>query len=248
VSRLADEGGFTLIELLVAMSIGLVVLLGAFSIADQALPAGNRVADRVAAQARGRAVLEQILAELRSTVCVQLNGTSLPYQSPFDATSDGSQVTFYMQRYAAPTGTTTTADPGRGGTFAAEKHRLQFSGGTLVDTVLSRWDATTSTWVTTSLPAAKTVVTKAQQLGATPYFTYKAYDASSNLVSVATPVSTADLQRIVRVDVAMKVAPMKDSTATTAAQYAEFQDGATVPLPIDFTDATSTQKGPQCTF
>lgn len=66
----SDQSGFTLVELLAAMSIGLVVLMAAFMVLDQATSVSQEVSNRQEALQRGRLAMETIVRDLRSQVCL----------------------------------------------------------------------------------------------------------------------------------------------------------------------------------
>ncbi|HEY3190160.1 MAG TPA: prepilin-type N-terminal cleavage/methylation domain-containing protein [Solirubrobacteraceae bacterium] len=235
------DDGFTLIELLVSMSVGVVVLLGAFTIVDQAMPATSRVTDRVAAQARGRAGMEQVISQLRSVVCVaQTSGATTTFQTPFDNVSNDSQVTFYVQMLGAPSGGT---DPAIVNSFQPEKRILQVTGGKLVE---QRYAGvlTSGTWSWPTQTASRVVLPDVQPYGGgTPYFAYYAANSSTPMT---TPLSSADWPRVARVQVAFNAGPNR--TASDPNTYAQLRDSASVQLPVDYTDATTTAKGPQCAY
>ena len=246
MSRLRREDGFTLIELLVAVSIGTVVLLAAFTIVDQAMPAQNRVADRVTSQARGRTALEQVLQQLHSVVCVaQTNAGTTTYQTPFDQVSDDNQVTFYTQMVGAQTGPTN--DPAIVNTFAPEKHVLSVSAGKLVDqryAGVAGGSPVGSTWSWPTLTSTRVILPDVQPYDATTkYFTYFAANSGT---AMTTPLAAADWVRVARVQVAFKVGPNRPGSDPNT--YAQVIDSAAIALPTDYTDATSTAKGPQCAY
>jgi prepilin-type N-terminal cleavage/methylation domain-containing protein len=246
MSRLRRDDGFTLIELLVSVSIGTVVLLGAFTLVDQAMPANNRIADRVTAQARGRTATEQVLAELHSVICVaQTNAGVTTYQTPFDAVSNDTQVTFYTQMLGAKTGPT-SPDPAIVNTFAPEKRILHVTGGQLVEqryAGVAGGSPVGSTWTWPTLTSSRVVLPDVQAYDAsTKYFTYYAADGST----LTTPLSSADWPRVARVQIAFKAGPNRTGSDPNA--FAQLKDSAAVPLPVDYTDATTTAKGPQCAY
>lgn len=65
-----DQSGFTLTELLTAMSIGIVLLIAAFTLLDRASSASQEIIDRQDAVQRGRQAMELIVRQLRSQVCL----------------------------------------------------------------------------------------------------------------------------------------------------------------------------------
>jgi prepilin-type N-terminal cleavage/methylation domain-containing protein len=66
----SDQSGFTLVELLAAMSIGLVILMAAFMVLDQATSVSQEVSNRQEALQRGRQAMETVVRDLRSQVCL----------------------------------------------------------------------------------------------------------------------------------------------------------------------------------
>src|SRR6185503_15656654 len=144
---------------------------------DQAMPATTRIADRAAAQGRGRTALEQILQNLRSSVCVQQGlAPTITYLAPIDATSTYSSLTFYSQQIAAPSGTTGTTDPAIGSSFTPEKRTVQVTGTQLVETrSVGTYNAGTATWTFPASGAGvttRTVLANIEQDGSTAYFRY----------------------------------------------------------------------------
>ena len=259
MSRVRRDDGFTLIELLVGITIGTVVLLGAFTIIDQAMPATTRIADRAAAQGRGRTALEQILQNLRSSVCVQQGvAPSVTYLAPIDATSTDSSLTFYSQQIAAPSGTTGTTDPAISTTFAPEKRTVQVSGAQLVETrSVGTYNAGTATWTFPSSGAGvttRTVLANIEQDGSTAYFRYFAYDAATGTLTqlnpgAGVPVGSTDAPRITRVAVAFRAGPGGNGAGTNGVDVkARLQGNGTVQVPVDFTSNATAAKGPQCSF
>ena len=85
----SDESGFTLVELLAAMSIGLIVLMGAFFLLDRATSVSQELTNRQDALQRGRLAMEKIVRDLRSQVC--LGDENEPI-----TTAENNKVTFYV--------------------------------------------------------------------------------------------------------------------------------------------------------
>jgi prepilin-type N-terminal cleavage/methylation domain-containing protein len=85
----SDESGFTLVELLAAMSIGLIVLMGAFFLLDRATSVSQELTNRQDALQRGRLAMEKIVRDLRSQVC--LGDENEPI-----TTAQNDKVTFYV--------------------------------------------------------------------------------------------------------------------------------------------------------
>ena len=88
MSRLRAQEGFTLPEMLTAMSISIIVLLGAFGLLDVALKRTGETRARVETAQVGREALETITQQLRSQVC--------PTNAiPSIAAATASSITFY---------------------------------------------------------------------------------------------------------------------------------------------------------
>jgi prepilin-type N-terminal cleavage/methylation domain-containing protein len=85
----SDQSGFTLVELLAAMSIGLVILMAAFMVLDQATSVSQEVSNRQEALQRGRLAMETVVRDLRSQVC--LGDETEPI-----TVADTNIVTFYI--------------------------------------------------------------------------------------------------------------------------------------------------------
>jgi type II secretory pathway pseudopilin PulG len=83
-----DQSGFSLTELLTAMSIGIVLLIAAFTLLDRASSASQEIIDRQDAVQRGRQAMELIVRQLRSQVCLGDEEEPLTWAT-------GNRVTFY---------------------------------------------------------------------------------------------------------------------------------------------------------
>jgi|tagenome__1003787_1003787.scaffolds.fasta_scaffold20981599_4 prepilin-type N-terminal cleavage/methylation domain-containing protein len=237
LSRLRPDHGFTLIELLVSLSVGTVVLLGAFTLIDSAMPAANRISDRVAAQARGRTAVEQVVSELRSVVCVPMSGGA-SFKTPFDAVTNDTQMTFYVQTLGPVSGGT---DPAIVNSFQPEKRILQVSAGKLVEQ-RTAGSLSGGNWTFTASPTSRQLLGDVSSYDATtPYFTYY---AANSATPMPTPLSSTDWPRVARVRIALKAGPNRAGSDPKAA--AQIKDSASIQLPVDYTDAASTAKGPQC--
>jgi prepilin-type N-terminal cleavage/methylation domain-containing protein len=250
--RLRDESGFTLMEMIVAMSIGMIVLLGLFSIVDSALPASNRIRDRVDAQAKGRTTLEQMVRKLRSAVCVQTSSdpSNPTFLTPFASGAD-SQVTFYADM--------TTSAAVQSGTFGPDKYQLVYDPTTKAITE-NVWTGTGTipnmTWAGT--PTTRVLATNIEPLAGQPMFTYWEYDTTvvppilkKILLQVpggggAPVVPDADLARIAKIDLGIVAKPTtKDKYSGT---QATFEDSASVRIGSDFNNPNNAPYGPRCRF
>jgi prepilin-type N-terminal cleavage/methylation domain-containing protein len=85
----SDQSGFTLVEVLAAMSIGLVVLMAAFMVLDQATSVSQEISNRQEALQRGRLAMETVVRDLRSQVC--LGDETEPI-----TVAERDKVTFYI--------------------------------------------------------------------------------------------------------------------------------------------------------
>jgi type II secretory pathway pseudopilin PulG len=262
--RLAGEAGFTLIELLVGMTTGTIVLMATFGIVDAAMPAGQRVTDRVEASQVGRGAMEQAMQDLRSAVCVWQGGTT--YLAPFSAgTSNANKVTFYRQVYAAPAGTVGGADPGKTGTVSPQLVELSVTNGQLVEKVwnpqgvgpLGTPTPAAWSWNTAGQPDTNRVLApNVQQVtGAnTDYFTYYAYATGAAPPTGGPPalsigagnVAAADLPRIVKVRLQFQAGPQK-FTSNGTDHFVSLRDEASISLPVDFTSGDTASQGGKCT-
>jgi type II secretory pathway pseudopilin PulG len=83
-----DQSGFTLTELLTAMSIGIVLLIAAFTLLDRASSASQEIIDRQDAVQRGRQAMELTVRQLRSQVCLGDEEEPITWAT-------GNVVTFY---------------------------------------------------------------------------------------------------------------------------------------------------------
>jgi hypothetical protein len=229
-------------ELLVAMTVGTIVLVSAFTLVDQALPASKRITARVDAAQRGRLALEKMVRSIGSAVCVpndvDAQGGAL-FRSPIDAPSDDNTITFYAQ-------TPTPADVSQNTAFAPEMRQFQFTGQSIVE---KRWTGSLHTGSTNvydfTLASTRTLLTNVYAVAGTPMFSYQAYDATGALVTLPSGgVAAADLPRIVTVKINLAVAP---GDGLNVAQSATLSDAVTIGIPVNFTDTSTMQKGPECT-
>jgi len=196
-ARIAGEAGFTLVELLTAMVIGMIVVFAAFTLMGRSFSAATDVADRAEAAQRGRIAMDTVTRQLRSQVCVA--GT-LPLLS-----ATASSVDF-------------VTDLGDG-TTSPERHVLTFTSGTngytLTETDYPMTSANGATPVTWGAPKTKTLLTGAAQNGATPFFQYLGYDATTTPPSVTTlnsPVAATDFDTVTQIAVSFAVTPAHAQT------------------------------------
>jgi prepilin-type N-terminal cleavage/methylation domain-containing protein len=218
------EDGFTLVELLVAMSVGLIVVFGAFTLISSAGPLAATTAGRVDATQRGRSALDQMLVELRSQNCLDATRVPVTLAKP-------DEVVFY-----ATLGDENTLP---------QRRRLKFSGGAVVEDM---WQATGSapnwTWPVTPTQT-RTITTGLAQQGTTAVFRFYAFTTTGTiaptreLVPPAAGLADADLDDIVRVDVTFASRPSKDGAR---AKDVAFEGSAFVRT----ASAQSPTAGPGC--
>ena len=184
-----DEDGFTLLELLAGMAVGTVVLLAAYGLIDSSGKSHARTRDRVDAVARSRIAMEEITRQLRSQVCVSPTDPSL-----VEATDD--RVQFFGS--LAPTGSAT-------GEQVTQFRDIRFIPAER--RIVERVHAVTGTPPDITVAAAptteRTLVAGISRVPGVPVFRYFKYDAtySPNMVQLAPPVSPADRQLTVTIDV-----------------------------------------------
>ncbi len=229
--RMSGERGFTLIELLVAMSIGMIVLLGAFMLLDRSFSASGQVADREDALQQGRQTMELMTRQLRSQVCLGKNNT------PLVSGSDNS-VTFYADLTTDPQNTKLRTLALNTGTGVLTQTVVSAASGTYPNLVFSGGATQTAT-----------LQTKVKQIldGAPPtarpvfkYYGYKAGLPVGDLELLPAPLSATNLGRVAAIKVSFKSfaqRPLSDQGDST-----ELEDDVYVRL----SDPTETQDGPVC--
>jgi Tfp pilus assembly protein PilW len=116
-----DERGTTLPELLTTIVIGVVVLLGTYTIVDSSQSQSRRITDRQDALTRGRVTLEQIAQSLRSQVCVATTPAKVPIVS-----GTATSITFYM---FSGDPTTASRDSGSGQAYPSQR-TIAYASGT----------------------------------------------------------------------------------------------------------------------
>ena len=217
------QDGFTLPEVLVAATVGIVILLGAFSLIETAAPLTYKTTDTVDATQRGRAALDQMTGQLRSQVC--MSATVPPVIS-----ADSNEIIFYAN----------TGDENA----VPDKRRLAFiNGNTIVE---QTWKGTGAPPNTTySASSQRTLVANAQAISspATPVFQYYGFNASNPAapsVLLTAPVTGTNLTKIVKVAVNFVVRP--DRAKTVSKRELTFQGSAYVRT----ADPSDPALGPKC--
>jgi prepilin-type N-terminal cleavage/methylation domain-containing protein len=246
---LGDERGFTMIELLVGMSVGMIVLFGLYNLLDSVAPATTRVQDRVDAQARGRAAVEQMAQLLRTTVCVQ-NGIdandNATFWSPYNTATDSS-VTFYTFTIDQ----THVADV-TSGAFEPQRRTFTYANGTLSETVEQGTYAAGAYTPTWGAMSSRTIATDIQPITGRPIFTYKGYSGTPATLNTIAPandgtgtirVLDTDLPKIARIDIAFRAVPVN---GRNPAAGASFEDSINTRPAVDLSNDITANRGPQC--
>lgn len=186
-----DEHGMSLVELVVAMSIGIVVLLAAFTVMDRAFQIQKETNDRSDAVQRGRLALEAMTRSLRSQVCMGTPPTAI--------------------RVATVNSMTYTADLSGGSSLPAQ-YILTYDAAAKTITEY-KYDGS-GTYPTLNFPASPTrtrvLLTNVVPSGTTPIFSYWALDSAgtgANTALTSLPLSTTDLPRAVRVAINFTTRP-----------------------------------------
>jgi hypothetical protein len=234
------QAGFTIVELLVTVLIGTVVLFALFGLVDVALRSQQRVDARVDSNSRGRLAMEQMVQQLRSSVCVQ-NGSS-SFLSPVSS-ADANQVTFY-------TGLTDPTEVNNN-TFAPEMRQLSYSGGAITERTWAG-QGTVPTMTFPTLTKTKTLISKVQQQASgAPIFSYWTYDdtdSDPNTVPVLTQhtgtIAAADVPRIVQVDIGFTANPTK-GPANSQTQV-DFSNSVWIRVQSNPNDQSTATQGPLC--
>jgi hypothetical protein len=191
-----DERGVALPELLVAITAGIAVLFGVFTMSEGTLRGSARVQQRVDATQRSRPVLTHILDELHSS-CIS------PNISPVLPGSTGSSITFLHK-----TGTAVTPNP--------DKRVISLTGTTMSESVYPYLSGSAPDWIFGATPTTTRLLTNvgSGSVGgaAVPLFRYYAYNSTTGAIDptpLTTPLSSDDADRTVQVDVAFSSAPTK---------------------------------------
>jgi prepilin-type N-terminal cleavage/methylation domain-containing protein len=222
-----EERGFTLVELLVATTLGVGVLLGAFTLADAFQHAETRVSDRSEAIARGRTAMEQLVQELRSQVCLGPGYPAITY-------GDDDHVTFYAD--LANT------------TFVPERRDLSFANGAITEKTYAGTQTGGQPPFSFSSTASRTRVVldhvqRQQEGGAdVPVFRYYSFDGNDPIRPsrlLATPLSANDAQRVVQVTVAFQSLPARVGTTSAGEPF-------TANVYVRTADPTDPDHSPLC--
>jgi type II secretory pathway component PulJ len=183
---LAADGGFTLPELLIGMALAMVVLLGAFQTLDAVIGTTGEVQRRVEAEQRGRAVMDDVIRQLRSQVCLtptwSPSSNGLPpivVQATGPSTTapaaDGSQsVAFFVDLQKTTALKSSTTQP-------PELHVIAFDGAAsklTLDVYKPSVDPTTKKATYPTRTSTRTLLTNVHRAGTTPVFRFYAFNAA----------------------------------------------------------------------
>jgi prepilin-type N-terminal cleavage/methylation domain-containing protein len=189
-ARLADERGFSLVELLAALVVGAIVLFAAFALLDTGVRLQAKSVDSLDATDRGRVGIDQISQALASRICL---GTQ---PSLVDARDD--RVEFYAS--LAPESSTVR--------LVVQRRVLDVTPIGIRERVWTNSPPQAPPSVppaTTTAPTSTRVVAQAvKPTGSAPYFRYYANEGTPAAPTrlLTTPLSTLDLARVARIEVA----------------------------------------------
>jgi hypothetical protein len=198
--RPSEEGGYTMVELLVGAMISMIVLGGILAMVQVATRSQDRVSERVYANQRGRPVMNRIIDSLHAA-CLS------PGLAPVRAGSTSSSMILYSK-----SGSAVSPVP--------DKYTFSLSEGAITETVAKGSGTEPANWTFGSASAPRTLINGvgAAEVGdppaAVPLFRYFAYEGGQVASTpLATPLSTENAAKTVRVDVAFSVGPYAKPTA-----------------------------------
>ena len=207
--RLGSEDGFSLTEILVSIPIGVVLLSAVFVMMRASVRQSANITDRTEAIQRGRTAMERVTRQLRSQVCPTTTGTAL-------TTADANTLTLYVDM--------------TGGTSQPERRTLTYDPAAQTLTEYE-YVASSGSWPNFTWPASPTrtrqLLNNVTAVSGVPFFRYYQYDASGDVspTPMTTPVSAANLPRVVNVAVGFVSKPRK---ATTSSPSTTFQSEASM--------------------
>jgi hypothetical protein len=180
----------TLVELLVTITIGMVVILGVFAVTEMVQRHGARTAARVDANQRARPVMTRLMDELHST-CLG------PNAGPILAGSTDTELVFLH---------------GTGGGVGPtpDKRVVTYDNDTLSESVYAPVPGSVAPdWVFETTPReTRQLLTEVGPADNDPIFRYYSYDDGSiDPIPLATPLSDADAELTVQVQVQFSTAP-----------------------------------------
>lgn len=221
--RMRDQRGFTLVELLVSTTVGVALLLAAFTLSSAFSHAQTRISDRSESIARGRTAMEQIVQQLRSQVCLGPGYPSITY-------GDDNHITFYADLANR--------------TFVPQRRDLQFANGALTQL---DYDGTATggqpPFSFAARPSRTRVILDRMQLqSGVPFLRYYMFDGRDPIRPsrlLATPLSASDAQRVVQVTVSFAALPSRGGSGTLAEPF-------TANVYVRTADPTDPDHSPLC--
>jgi Tfp pilus assembly protein PilW len=221
-----SEAGMTLVEMVVGMMIGIIVLGAAYTILVAATPLAARTQDRVDAFRSGRLALDIMASELRSQVC--LPGAVPPI---IPTTSKDNEVWFYSN----------TGDD----SALPQRRRIYLTGTAIREDMWQGQGNSTAVTFPVLPTRTRTLISPVTLVSGTPLFTYYGFD--SNLPAavnqlLATPVSVADSEKVVQVDISFVAGSSIAKTPTASSRDSTFQQSVF----FRTADPTDPAKGPKC--
>jgi prepilin-type N-terminal cleavage/methylation domain-containing protein len=238
MSRLRDERGFTLIETLMAAVVGLAILAAAGGVLSMAVRSQKQTADRISAVQNGRLVMELMTRQLRSQVCMG-RGTASGTNRPAIEAAEADRVVFYSSLSGPPT---------TSGQLQIDQRTLRFVPSAS-DPMVGRIDQTIVRGNNTPPPdtlfngpaATTTLVDRVSRTAAgAPIFRYWKYNSTTSpqMTELATPLTLADRELVVKVDIAFDSFPERGEARMKTA----FADSAFVRT----ADPTDPEHSPKC--
>ena len=200
-NRICAQRGFTLMELVVGMTLGMIVLLAAFTVIDRSFINNKAVQDREDALQRGRITLEQMTRQIRSMTCA---GQYTPVTKGTD-----NEVDFYAYM----------GDPTAGGSTLPSLHKLVYdtTAQTISETDYPVTSVTTSPPTVSNTPSlpTKVLLNNVVPVTGVPVFTYYTYDPNATqgsggfvaLSAGSTGLSTTDQAKVVKVAISFLTRP-----------------------------------------
>ncbi len=222
-----DERGFSLAEMLVSITVGVGVLLAAFTLSSSLLHAQTKVSDRSDSIARGRTAMEQIVQQLRSQVCLGPGYPAITY-------GDGSRIVFYADLANR--------------TFVPEQRELVYASGSITErTYPGTQTGGQPPFTFAGTPSRTRVVLDRMQLRReagvdVPFFRYYMFDGSDPIRPsrlLATPLSASDAARVVQVTINFAALPSRGGSGTTAEPF-------TANVYVRTADPTDPDHSPLC--
>jgi len=248
--RMGQERGFTLIELLVAMTVGVVIVGVAFGLLDAVVRTFGTSGNRVDVSQRGRQTMDQVTQKLRSQVC---GGDPAAGYTPSFTAATKDRVVFWSD----------IGDKQADGVTPKGKRLrgLEFANGTLYELEFPGTGQDPTATPTKRELATDVAQNNTNSAGGKGLFRFYAYNvqAANQAANPAPPLyieltgapdlTTADLQRVVRITVNFTAAPRGGSaTDKVAADFTGDFLSRTASSPYEFdevpTDPTVVE--PRC--